>query len=199
MSRPPIFFGLALLVFSAFAATAGASAITGETPAVAGRRPILPDGSVVYGESGGWRMVAAPTNSPRETLTLYTFAPANHGQISLVCRRDGGLDGDIAIIPNAAMGLPAGAIADIQLSVDGETHEVAMTAVRGGLVSSGPGVLAMMSRLGELSPSVGDTISATYKGRQIMSVAVPANHIVISNASGICLDWLRQERIQASR
>ena len=190
--RNPVRLALsaALVITGALAAIAGAKA----APTSPDKPAVVPGGSVVYGQGGGWRMVVAPTSSPREALTLYTSGPADHGRISLVCQRHGGLSGDIAIIPEAALGLPIGAAASVDLSVDGETHAIEMTAVKGGLVSSGAGVLAMMSRLGELSPGVGDTVSATYLGRQILSAPVPADHAVISNASGICLDWLHQER-----
>lgn len=153
----------------------------------------VPPGYVVSQGDTYWRFLMGPAAAPDESMIFYHDPAPEEGGLSLACRRGsaGGAVDMVAIAPIAPLGLPPGTKVDISLTVLGEVKDMPMYVMKGGigLVAQGPAPIAIMTRIGDLLPGTGGSISATYKGQLILANVVPQDHEIATNVAQICRQW----------
>lgn len=154
---------------------------------------VLPPGGFIYStQPGYWRFLMGPVQSISESLMLYHDPSPQAGGLSLACKRYGGDKTDMmAISPISPLAATAGELVPVTMTVDGLTHTQTMYVTKGGkgLVSPGPGPVAILDRLSVLPVGTVGTITATFDGETILNMQVPADHTTIANVAEICHSW----------
>ncbi len=132
-----------------------------------------------------------PVASKKEVMMFYHDPVTGQGGLSLVCRRFDSIDKYVTVLaPIAPINVKPGEKADVHISIGDDTHELTMTGASGGaLIALGPAAIGLITAIGNVAPYQSALLSAQFEGKQILSLQIPSDHDIASNAAIICRDW----------